>query len=381
MPLSRPKMFFLSMSFLLIIFSVPIIQSVMELARHERPQCIDILLQPPTAANLRRFENDLERLSWFSQQLQPLMRYLQFIVLKDAGEKALLGKDGWFFYKSGVRYLTEPWPPRGHSSQKYENPLPAILRFRDDLLERGIQLLVIPAPNKSSIYPEKLTSRAKTISAPVYTHTLQVIDLLRANNVDVLDLFDLYSSQKNDFLCYLPQDTHWSPEGMRFAATTVAETLVSRGWITKGDSQFERKIIGLRRYGDILRMLSNPMIERLYSPEELNCTQVVRSQDGRLFAPLPDAEILVMGDSFLRIYEQDEPKSAGFTAHLAYELQQPIAAIIIDGGASTLVRQQLSRKPDLLKNKKVVIWEFVERDIRFGLEGWKVVPLPHTPAI
>jgi hypothetical protein len=88
-----------------------------------------------------------------------------------------------------------------------------------------------------------------------------------------------------------------------------------------------------------------------------------------------------MGDSFLRIYEQDEPKSAGFTAHLAYELQQPIAAIIIDGGASTLVRQQLSRKPDLLKNKKVVIWEFVERDIRFGLEGWKVVPLPHTPAI
>ncbi len=32
--------------------------------------------------------------------------------------------------------------------------------------------------------------------------------------------------------------------------------------------------------------------------------------------------------------------------------------------------------PTLLENKKVVIWEFVERDIRFGTEGWQIVPLP-----
>jgi len=30
----------------------------------------------------------------------------------------------------------------------------------------------------------------------------------------------------------------------------------------------------------------------------------------------------------------------------------------------------------LLCNKKVVVWEFVERDLRFGTEGWQVVPLP-----
>jgi hypothetical protein len=40
------------------------------------------------------------------------------------------------------------------------------------------------------------------------------------------------------------------------------------------------------------------------------------------------------------------------------------------------VRQQLARKPALLKGKKVVVWEFVERDIRFGTEGWQVIPLP-----
>jgi hypothetical protein len=83
-----------------------------------------------------------------------------------------------------------------------------------------------------------------------------------------------------------------------------------------------------------------------------------------------------MGDSFLRIYEQDEPGSAGLIAHLARELKQPLASIVNDGGASTLVRQDLARRPRLLANKGLVIWEFVERDIRDGTEGWQAVPLP-----
>ncbi len=87
----------------------------------------------------------------------------------------------------------------------------------------------------------------------------------------------------------------------------------------------------------------------------------------------------MLGDSFLRIFERDEPGAAGFTAHLAKELQQPVASIISDGGASTLVRQQLYRRPELLANKKVVIWEFVERDIRYGAEGWQNIPLRPLP--
>jgi hypothetical protein len=86
--------------------------------------------------------------------------------------------------------------------------------------------------------------------------------------------------------------------------------------------------------------------------------------------------VLVIGDSFLRIYQTDEPKSAGFIAHLARTLKQPVASVVNDGGASTLVRQELVRRPQLLLGKKVVIWEFVERDIRFGTEGWKKIPLP-----
>jgi len=90
--------------------------------------------------------------------------------------------------------------------------------------------------------------------------------------------------------------------------------------------------------------------------------------------------VLVLGDSFLRIYERDAPGGAGFVPHLARQLGRPVAGIINDGGASTLVRQELFRRPRLLARAKVVVWEFVERDIRLGTEGWQNVPLPPVNA-
>jgi hypothetical protein len=81
----------------------------------------------------------------------------------------------------------------------------------------------------------------------------------------------------------------------------------------------------------------------------------------------------VLGDSFSRMYQTDQPRSAGWISHLARELSQPIASLVNDGGASTLVRETLARKSALLKNKKLVIWEVVERDFRFGEEGWKKI--------
>ena len=128
--------------------------------------------------------------------------------------------------------------------------------------------------------------------------------------------------------------------------------------------------VAISRHGDILEMMQVPQIERHFPPEEITCRQVILYRDD------PASPVLVLGDSFLRIYQQDEPRSAGFIAHLARGLRFPVASLVNDGGGSTLVRQDLSRKPGLLAGKKLVIWEFVERDIRFGTEGWQEVPLP-----
>ena len=85
------------------------------------------------------------------------------------------------------------------------------------------------------------------------------------------------------------------------------------------------------------------------------------------------AKILILGDSFSRIYQTDSPVNAGWIAHFAKNMNRPVASIVSDGGASTLVREKLARKASVLKGKKLLIWEFVERDLRFGAEGWKDV--------
>jgi len=376
----KRKNIFLTLSFIVIIFSVSLTQILIELSRGQRPLLAELFSQKPTKANLRVFEKEMEETCWFSQKVRPWMQYLRFIVLKDTGDKAIMGRDGWLFYKPSVQYLTQRWQGPVGSADGKSDCFCAILSFRDQLKERGIQLLVVSVPNKASIYPQKLAWRTSRIKQPVNPYTLEIISKLEKAGVEVVNLFEVFSQtlgiEHQESMYYLPQDTHWSPHGMRTAAKAVARRILDLGWAGKGAVEYDLKPVTIERYGDVLRMIQVPQIKRCFAPQQVHCTQVIDAGDGRLYQDEPNSEILVLGDSFLRIYEQDEPGSAGFIAHLARELGLPLASIVNDGGASTLVRQQLSRRPGLLSSKKLVIWEFVERDIRFGTEGWQQIPLP-----
>jgi hypothetical protein len=134
----------------------------------------------------------------------------------------------------------------------------------------------------------------------------------------------------------------------------------------------EKEVI---RNGDIGEMTKIPNHRALFPPETTLAFRVVSRADGKQYRNGKRSPILFLGDSFSRIYHRDAPQSAGVIAHLAYELSIPLKAIINDGGASTLVREELASNPDLLQGARLVIWEFVERDIRFGMEGWKKVDL------
>lgn len=371
MSYSRATSIALVILFMGTIMGVPLSQGVLETVRGQRPQAFDLVLHAPTKANLRLFERDLNNAAWAVQQSRPWMQTLQFAVLRDAGRDALAGRDDWFFYRPGVRYLVEPPVPATEGG----DPLSAIVDFRDQLGARGIELVVMCAPGKQSVYPEKLTRRAEDRSEPVNPETLELLSQLRDANVHVVDLFELFRNNGRDDL-YLVQDSHWTPDGMALAAKTVADYVLEQGWVTPGEVAYAEEPAPVERLGDLIRMMQAPPVERMFEPEHVDCRQVVRSDTGAKYEDDPGSPVLVLGDSFLRIYQRDEPGVAGFTAHLALNLGMPVSSVINDGGASTLVRQELSRNPDLLANKQVVIWEFVERDIRFGTEGWQDVRLP-----
>ena len=207
-----------------------------------------------------------------------------------------------------------------------------------------------------------------------------LVGLERAR-VPVVNLFELFASARrtNDSdLLYLPQDSHWSPLGLDLAAAAVANRIIEANTVEMGTVEFDVRAKTVERVGDILRMLRLPQFENSSTSKPIVCEQVLRADTHEMYRDSADSQVLVLGDSFLRIFQQDEPGAAGFVAHLARKLRQPVASIINDGGASTLVRQELNRRPNLLANKKVVVWEFVERDIRLGTEGWQKIRLPEN---
>lgn len=361
--------------FLTLIALVAPVQVVLEWRAGEQPRIVELFRQMPTPANLRRLESDIEGRCHLAQAVRPWMQCVRFVLLGDAGDKAVLGRAGWFFYRPAVRYLIEPYSPDADESSIFD----AILSFRDDLAQRGIMLLVMPAPNKASVYPELLADRAAVTTGSVNSATRHVMARLKQAGVEVIDLFELYAEapkSNNGPLHYLAQDSHWSPEGMRLAADAVAERMVEAGYVDRGTRRYGLKPVSVDRYGDVLRMMRVPQVERLLEPQAMNCSQVIDVGTGRPYKDDPNSPVLVLGDSFLRIFEHDEPGSGGFVSHLARNLGFALSSVINDGGASTLVRQQVASRPALLEGKKIVIWEFVERDIRFGTEGWQVIPLP-----
>ncbi len=146
MPASRKLHSGLIVAFLLLIGVVAPSQIVWELRDGEQPQIVDLFRRMPTPADLRQFESRLESNCRLAQVVRPWMQYARFVLLEDAGDKALVGHAGWFFYRPAVQYLIEPGSPvrsvpvraseetpYGVTTNSQDDLFAAILTFRDDL--------------------------------------------------------------------------------------------------------------------------------------------------------------------------------------------------------------------------------------------------------
>src|SRR5262249_18696658 len=147
---------------------------------------------------------------------------------------------------------------------------------------------------------------------------------LKAAGVEVVDLFELFATCKakettSAAAFYLTRDSHWSPGGVELAAQAVARRVLEHNWVKSGPVPYEIKSSSVKRVGDILHMLQMPGLEVEELAEQIPCSQVVRSDNGEPYRDETNSEILVLGDSFLRIYQTDEPGAGGFIAHLARE--------------------------------------------------------------
>lgn len=302
------------------------------------------------------------------------------------------GVGNWMFGRAELHHLSLTTPFWGDKAAEisasqnkaYADPLPAIVRFSDDLKKMGIKLIVVPVPAKAAVYPDMLSGKITREQAKKRLDKFDkdFYQLLREKGVDVLDLTDDFLRVRDDAASqlYCRQDTHWSGRACELAAAAVAKQIKSESWyaaVPKETLATESK--GIQIDGDL--WIDNK--DTALAKEELPFRLVGRKKGGAL-EPLTADEnspVLLMGDSHVLVFHAGEDMlatQAGLFDQLSFDLGFPIDLLGVRGSGSTTVRISLYRKAkqgDWLQKKKVIVWCFTARDFTESSGGWRIVPV------
>ena len=345
--------------------------------------------------DIQRYETDLKERDSLMKWVIPRMQIPVTAWLKGGNEDAYCGRDGWLFYRKDIDALTgrgfldpEILARRAAGGSELKappqpDPVKAIIDFRDQLAKRGIALIVMPAPVKPSIHPERHSARYEGRNEAVQNPSFAVFaKRLAGEKITCFDpapvLLQAKAAAPGRAL-YLKTDTHWTPEGMELAAKALAELARQTTDLPPAEDRFTSSTTQVvTNLGDVALMLKMPADRQVFTPETVTIRQV---RDGaESWRPDAEAEVLFLGDSFANIFSlapMGWGQGAGLAEHLSLALGLPVDAITRNDAGSFATREmlakELQRGNDRLAGKKLVIWEFASRELAFG--DWKMLSL------
>ncbi len=347
-------------------------------------------LPPGTGGILRRIEEGVKHLPVFD-----CWRHRdQTLLSKGPGlgnRRVFAGENGWLYYRAdldavhgkGPQYEEPPSVERAGVDQPWVAPLPVIKAFNEELKSRGIGLILVPVPTKPMVCREGLGLAHGEAAPRAFSET---VDELSAAGVEVVDLFPVFESIEREENRFLRQDTHWTPTAMEASARFVAAR------ISPGVSQIKIQTEYAEREneGDLVGMLDLIDAGTIYPEERVKLHRIIDAAKGTPLASDPSSEIVVLGDSFVNIFEdpalgfaleEETSIGAGFSSHLAAAIGRPVQTIAINGGGATAVREAFVKLPvKEIAAKKTIVWVLSARDVllpeiparRAGIE-WRSV--------
>ena len=289
-------------------------------------------------------------------------------ILLSGNEKAIVGEEeGWLFYTPDVAHLTLPIDPRSEE---------CILHMKKQLDERGIRLVLLPTPLKPMICPHQLNHDFAEGKLLVHPEFHSWAERLKKAGVTVVNPMQSLFELNKTIPAFLRTDTHWSPEGMKTAATLLAQS-IGEDYSSMHSATYNAVDSTVCHRGDIYSMLRLAKDVKWIPTEQIK-TETVLDAAGLFHCRQKQAEILLMGDSFTNIYSVANMgwgRAAGLAEHLSLLLQCPIDAISRNDGGSYATRQMLrddmAKGNDRLAGKKVVIWQFAMRELTTG--NWEAI--------
>jgi alginate O-acetyltransferase complex protein AlgJ len=321
------------------------------------------------------------------EQSRPYTQLALSRYLGASNTQVAVGHDNWLFYQLGVQHLVGPgflspdWLKSRRKNGSYPDPRTTILNFRVQLRERGIQLILLPVPDKAAIYPEKLWPGYDAGQpAPENASFGRFKREMRAQGVLVFDPTELFLDAKasSPEPLYVPTDTHWTPRCAQLCAQALAAWI--KGCVPLPERPAEKYSIKNSTASsprDLVNLLGLPTTQDLYNFPQLPVREVHEAA-GAYARPKLAADVLILGDSYSGSYAQC---GASFGAQLAFELRRPIDNVAVPNGGSWgarfKLRDLMAKGEDHLAGKKLVIWEFAARDLSSG--NWMPCRLPDAP--
>jgi hypothetical protein len=136
--------------------------------------------------------------------------------------RALIGKDGWVDY-TGDGNIDDFQNLKQFS---FKEELVSKLKSLNQYLDaQGITLLIVIAPNKATIYPDKLPAQIKSL--PTDSRLDWLIANFEKNNLPIVaDISPALRTARENQDVYFPQNnTHWNSYGAFAVYTTIINTL------------------------------------------------------------------------------------------------------------------------------------------------------------
>ncbi len=169
------------------------------------------------------YRDDFEE--WFSKHfayrdiLVDAFSVLKEKVFRTGNDQVIVGRDGFLFFAETLPDYTGSAPM---TDEELTAAADALKNLSDYAREHGAKFVFLCAPNKNTIYPEKMpltvSSRGEAPS-----NLDRLLPLLVERGVNCADVRPALLAAKEERLVYHRRDSHWNNEGARIAVNAVLE--------------------------------------------------------------------------------------------------------------------------------------------------------------
>jgi alginate O-acetyltransferase complex protein AlgJ len=285
---------------------------------------------------------------------------INYVAFHEGNEGVLIGQDNWLFTK-------EEFDHQPAQKEKILKNLDYIQSVHSYLDKKNIDLVVALVPSKARVYSDKLGRyEFPAYKKEIYSEFLEDLDSRKIKAVNLLTPMQV---ERNKESVFLKTDTHWTPEGARLTARTIAGYLSQESfsfdktsYLTSMDKKEEHK-------GDLLRYIptddsfasKNLPVDTLpvFQTVEVNSEADAKDAAEQLFSEKSPAVTLV-GTSY-----SANPKW-NFAGFLKESMQTDILNAADEGlGPFETMDKYLDNEAFKKTPPELVIWEIPERYLSF----------------